>query len=546
MRFLLFAVFLFTYLYGHRGGHDLLNSDLRLLERPNLELSYTSENFMIHYDRIGDDAPIFIDENNNSIPDYVESVAEIAEESRNILVNVMGYREEPSDEDGIYDIYVQNESRWGVNIPEQSLADPGSGDAGRSFVIIDNDYSEANFDSEYCDNYLDKMRISVAHEFFHAIQRSYRPDYDEDHDFMLEMSSMWFERLMVDNCSDYLTFTESPIGIFRNPNQAFDGSDIEDQLDQADFGYSMALFAHYLSRVTDSKGFEDQKSSDIIRKIWERYCYIEGSEDCPQNISPRDAIIQTIESDTFEDRFSRVWSDFIGRNMQNGSFSYFNQDIYYHEDQQYIPPPSVSITDVVSENESSTINLTLNPYSAKIVTLIAFDDMAINSTFSDNLDGFDGYYSLRGDVNTYNIIDNIDFNLNLNDMDTYYLILTSRSGTSNVDFSFEATVVPDLIFSVSKVYPNPIASNQNLVFKIETNSTIDFIDKARLNIELYNILGQKVGSFYNNIQLNSGYNDISIPLKKYINSSGTYIIKAAIDLGEYGYKNYSKKITVFK
>ena len=527
-------MFFCTYLLSYKCDLNPLPNNR---SRPDLELSYTSENFMIHYDASGSDAPVSIDENNNLIPDYIESVAEIAEQSRNVLINVMGYREEPSDGDDFYDIYIQNYSNWGANFPENT--------SGQSYIIIDNDYAGNNFESDYCVNYLDKMRISVAHEFFHAIQRAYRPNYNLDHDFLLEMSSTWFERLMVDNCSDYLTFTESLVGIFKNPDQSFDGSDA-DSGNQANFGYSMALFGHYLSRIVDSKGVSNEQDSDIIRKIWERYCYIEGSEDCFQNLSPRDAIIETIENIPFEDSFSRVWSDFMASNMLNGSYSYFNQNIYYHEDQQYISPPLVDIADAISEDEISEIDITLSPYSANIITLIALDDMIINSELSDNLDEFNGYYSLRGEVDTYSVIDNISFSLNANEMDTYSLVLTSKSGNPNVDFSFESTVVPDLDFSISKVYPNPVILNQDMVFKVETNSAIDFIDETILEIELYNILGQKIGSFNEHVQLSSGYNEISIPIRNYINSSGTYILKAAINLEEHGYKKYSKKITVIK
>jgi len=526
-------IFFCTYLLSYKCDLNPISHR----SRPDLELSYTSENFMIHYDGSGSNAPISINENDNLIPDYIESVAEIAEESRNILVNIMGYREEPSDSDGIYDIYVQNYSNWGANFPENTN--------GESYIIIDNDYAGNNFDSEYCVNYLDKMRISVAHEYFHAIQRAYRPNYNLDHDFLLEMSSTWFERLMVDDCSDYLSFTESSVGIFRNPTQSFDGSDAGNE-NQANFGYSMALFGHYLSRIVDSKGIANEQNSDIIRKIWEKYCYIENSEECPQNLNPRDAIIETIESVPFEDSFSRVWSNFMTRNMLNGSYPYFNQDIYYHQDQQYISPPSVDISDAISENETSTINLTLNQYSANIVTLIALEDMIIQSELSDNLNEFDGYYSLTGESNTYNIIDNINFSVIANEMDTYNVILTPKSGNTSVDFSFEATVIPDLDFSISKIYPNPIISNQNIVFKIETNSAIDFIDKAILEFELYNILGQKIGYFDNWLELNPGDNEISIPIRNYINSSGTYILKATINLEGHGYKSYSKKITIIK
>ena len=85
-----------------------------------------------------------------------------------------------------------------------------------------------------------------------------------------------------------------------------------------------------------------------------------------------------------------------------------------------------------------------------------------------------------------------------------------------------------------------------MFFKIETNSAIDFTEKSTLELHLYNILGQKVGSYSQNIQLFSGYNEIQIPIKNYINLSGVYIIDAKINLEDDEDKYYSKKFTVIK
>ena len=62
-------------------------------ERPDLDTYYLSESghFMIHYDTEGNNTPNSIDSNMNDVPDYIESVASIAEESRNTLINLMGY-----------------------------------------------------------------------------------------------------------------------------------------------------------------------------------------------------------------------------------------------------------------------------------------------------------------------------------------------------------------------------------------------------------------------------------------------------------------------
>ena len=55
--------------------------------RPSLENFYVSENenFKVHYDMNGNNAPDLTDLNNNSIPDYIEEVGIIAESTMHIL-----------------------------------------------------------------------------------------------------------------------------------------------------------------------------------------------------------------------------------------------------------------------------------------------------------------------------------------------------------------------------------------------------------------------------------------------------------------------------
>ena len=99
------------------------------------EFSYFSENnqFQIHYDTEGSNSPDLADLNSNDIPDYVEEVAIIAEDSRHTLINIMGYLAEPDDEDGIYDIYIVNQTAWGWNVLMLMLCKESSCFARRFF-----------------------------------------------------------------------------------------------------------------------------------------------------------------------------------------------------------------------------------------------------------------------------------------------------------------------------------------------------------------------------------------------------------------------------
>ena len=469
--------------------------------RPSLETFYLSENsqFKIHYDLEGHNAPDLADLNNNSVPDYVEEVASIAEESRYVLINVMGYIQEPDDGDGIYDIYIVNQSAWGWNVPE-------SASTGASYVKIDNDYIGNSFNSSFCYDPIDKMKISVAHEFFHAIQRAYRPNYNTDHDFLLEMSSMWFEDLMVDNCNDYLSFTNYSSGIFKIPDQKFEGSE---SANSASFGYSMALFAHYLSKIVDPQGVDDQKKSNIIRLIWEDYQNQSNQDDVN---AAGQSIINVIAD--YQKSFAEVWSDFIARNMFSGFEDFFNENLYYYQDQQYMSPLTFTYpSNSISIDYQDVISIPLNPYSANIYKIYSLDQQLVNLDYVSSGCSSD-VVSLLGDDNLLLDLQSLSSTpIEINQSDIMYFISTQQVPDCedvNVDISTE-NIPSDQV----AVYPNPIYYNGHINIDIDTYSNID-----DLMIEIFDIKGELVLK-ENNIQIKS---PITVNLNQILKASGIYFI----------------------
>ncbi|MAV64396.1 MAG: hypothetical protein CMG00_04310 [Candidatus Marinimicrobia bacterium] len=480
--------------------------------RPQLDTFFMSEsgNFMVHYDLSDENGnlPIEGDENQNYIPDYIELVADVAEESRALLINTMGYLEEPDDGDGIHDIYIKNQGVWGKNTVENSIT-------GASYTTIDNDYQ---FFSNYCTSPIQKMKVSVAHEYFHAVQRAYRPNPFSDHDFLLEMTSMWFEDVIYDDCNDYLAFTYDPDGIFSNVTQKFDGSDSSSQ---ANFGYSMALFAHYLSRIIDEEGLDSQFNSTIIRRIWQNYS---------TGMSARDAIISTIEQD-FNDSFARAWSEFISRSLFCGHFPYFNESMYYHKDQQLIMPINFSDINstIIYPNTNNSYDLSIDPYSATISKFVPYSDIFIETIFPINV--FKGYNIVK----SFNggIIDYIDSNLyidNIDNGDLYYIVLTSLQSSQ---VSTEVLIKSDK--NEITIYPNPIFSGNELILKLGVSDI-----NSSLRIDIYDVLGRKISSLkIDDLQL--GINYFNLKTDDYLNSSGVYFLKVFQNK-----KEYSSKIVFVK
>ena len=103
------------------------------------------------------------------------------------------------DDDGVYDIYVEDLGLgyYGVNnLDFNSLGEH----IGSSYIKIDNKYEE----SDYYTSGLDAMKVTVAHEYFHAIQRSYQLQFTTESLFFFEMSSTWIEDMIYPNVNDYI------------------------------------------------------------------------------------------------------------------------------------------------------------------------------------------------------------------------------------------------------------------------------------------------------------------------------------------------------
>ena len=121
-------------------------------DRPELETFYESPSghFLIHYDTSGDNAPNLLDENLNTIPDYIEQTALAADSARYVLTNQMGYIQENDDSDGQYDIYILELSNnlWGETQNESE---------GSTFIKIRNSYEGM---SDFCSNEIDLLWLT--------------------------------------------------------------------------------------------------------------------------------------------------------------------------------------------------------------------------------------------------------------------------------------------------------------------------------------------------------------------------------------------------
>lgn len=210
--------------------------------------------FHIHYAKSGSNAPPLTDNNGNSIPDWVETVADVFEAVYNREVVVMGFKSPPTNGNQPYDVYLQN---VGTALGEFGETDSDifvTAVSATSYIVIDNDFSAAKFGDQITPyTPLKALQITAAHEFHHAIQYGYNFYFET---WYAEATSTWMEDEVYDSVNQlynylphYLQNTNLPLD---TPVSVTTGG-----------GYGRWIFNRYLAEIFPAPPYL------IVRKIWE-------------------------------------------------------------------------------------------------------------------------------------------------------------------------------------------------------------------------------------------------------------------------------------
>jgi hypothetical protein len=173
----------------------------------------------VHYVAVTDDAPPPDDAQPNGVPDYVETTSNVMEEVWTREVVNMHYRAPKSDQlsdnnggNAKLDVYLADIGDDGIfgycASDDPNLDKPGYHYWDMSaYCVVDNDYDFFQFGFP---DPLDALKVTAAHEFFHAVQFAY--DIGEDPWFM-EGTATWIEDVVYDDINDNLRYLPSgPIG----------------------------------------------------------------------------------------------------------------------------------------------------------------------------------------------------------------------------------------------------------------------------------------------------------------------------------------------
>jgi hypothetical protein len=295
--------------------------------------------FKIHYVTEGDSAVYQPqkDDDYNGHPDWVDATGQVLEHAWNREVSSLGYLWPPSDlqnpdppgngGDGKYDVYLMNLQAgpiWylGYTQGEINVAQPWPA-SFTSHIALDNDY--LGYGPGHTQ--LEWLQVTVAHEFFHAIQMAYDgAEYEQGggniKPYWMEMSAVWMEEMVYDEINDYLGYLPE---FFAEPWLSL--KTFESLSDQ--HAYGSCVWPLFLSEKFDSV---------IIRDIWERCAEVPGNNviDYAEGKSATDIVLEAGGSN-FEEAFREftVWNYFTGSRART--------ELYYSEGDMF---PEVKVEDL--------------------------------------------------------------------------------------------------------------------------------------------------------------------------------------------------------
>ena len=360
----------------HRHG-ELLESTqrvlLQLMSRPEMQATIVRGSYRVHFDTSGAHTPAMLDGQRRRIEgtarQYADSVAAVMAFVFPFETTVLGYSAPPAD--GTlgggpeYDIYIMELGNlYGYTTPDGSGPEGG---ISTSCITIDNDFTFVRPDSN---KGLPALRVTLAHEFHHAIQIGAYGYWTGDV-YFYEMTSTWMEDVAYTGVNDYLNYVTRawPYSHFNQPDKPFDTNDPT--------MYSRGIWGHYVAR---------RFAPDVMRKCWEEIRFSR----------PIRAIDLTLQR--YGSSFSGAYNEWMLWNWFTGPRA--NPGVYYPEGDSYPTIVTVPCSFDPPQTERA-IPGSLNNLSGRYHEVLRLSDTLMLLLAHTNLPGWEKGGSLPMDYTYY-------------------------------------------------------------------------------------------------------------------------------------------------
>jgi len=437
--------------------------------------------FRIHYTLTGINAVSSTDNDGNSLPDYVDLVASVFDSIYSALVQDMDYISPPGDDwvttdnggNGLYDIYLRNIYPGYYGYTQSEYFAQGTGDnehsteiteynALTSYMALRNNYSG------FPNNASQNIRVTAAHEFFHAIQFGY-DGYEEI--WLLEATAVWMEEVMYDQINDCYQYMPP---WFQSPQTSLDA--------YGTHMYGSYIFFRYLEENWNGKA--------SIRGIFESSIAYNSQNGTYDFRAIQDGL--AVHNLDFQDVFNGM---VIANRILSPSISAAN---YRYREAPDYPVNGPAIRKTVYQDTSWT-SYELRRYSSE------YFDFNIDHPVRIRLSTPDGNYQnvkaigiVKTSPESYTITQGWDFILPSRSYAEWISLALSAQDTVNGRYGYTVTVTrapeQDNVVVIQPPFPNPGGIKTGITFTIQVN------DLVKINIRIVNIAGQYIANLFQGIQ----------------------------------------------
>jgi hypothetical protein len=306
----------------------------------------------VHWTDAGDSAVPDTDTDADGIPDQVEQTLSAVGTSWATIVGKLGFRAPLTDGrsptnggDNRFDVYLADTGKAGLS-GYTSSDDPHLATGARyayrdisSFIVLDNDFRAGQFPAG---TPIEHLKVSAAHEFFHAVQFAY--DYRED-TWMSEGTAAW---------------VEDEVFTAINLNRSYlQHSALSAPATPLDFGrqghqYGSWLFFRYLS---------ERFGKDFVATIW--------------RFADDSAIRRAIARQGAD--FGKVFADFVTANLKPSTG--------YREGAAYPVPYSPRVALGASGEDTGWLGTPIDHLAAAYVTYVPADSAPPGRRLQIRVDG---------------------------------------------------------------------------------------------------------------------------------------------------------------
>lgn len=461
---------------GVRAKHSSSEEDLRM--RTTAVYTSPSGKFQINYDTVGPDAVPATDLNLNGIPDYVERTAEYADYSYQLQVLEQGFR----DPIGLtpYQIYYEDIDFYGYTQPS----------AGTTYIVLHNNFIGFPPNDDPEGNMLGALKVTVAHEFKHAIQ--YATNLwagDAGRVDWVEMDATMMEEITYPQVNDYYNYLGSQ-SIFRNPSRSTPGS------------YYHVTWMLYYAETFGISFWVD---------VWDRVV-LNGNQ-MIASIRLQLTELNVSYSESIAENHS--WH-FASGNQSRGNYGFEANSDY----------PNPVVTNRVAIPDSLLPIASLNRTSARYYRITrpdaAFGPISVSVVHSDPSVGI-ALLGYKNDGSIEEIIRRgdssgailIPTSLEWNDLDFLGLVVANASEFNSMTYQYriDSQTVPD-VPTLPQNYPNPFNPITQIEFTIP--------DRRHVRVNVYDALGRHIATLVDE-ERNAGRYEI--PFRSDGLASGVYIYR---------------------